>query len=151
MQRLGGVGYILTCTEINFHPIVKPFEMGAYWGVMKRSIFLFDHRMFASWDFRHFSKKFDKKLALGAAESVKKNSKNFQKIEKWWNFFFFIFVFIMFYWMYRVTQTWYDVQKPIFIPTIQSEDSSNYVLKMMWKSIKIIKKSKIWKIIFDGK
>ena len=54
--------------------------------------------------------------------------------------------------MYRVTQTWYNVQKPIFIPTIQSEDSSNYVLKMMWKSIKSIKKIKnIKKTFFDGK
>ena len=30
MGSLGGVGYISTCTGINFRPIAKPFEMGAY-------------------------------------------------------------------------------------------------------------------------
>ena len=43
--RYGGVGHIFTCAEANFHPNVKPFEMGASWIVMKRSLFLFDHRM----------------------------------------------------------------------------------------------------------
>ena len=88
MQRLGGVGYILTCTEINSHPIVKPFEMGAYWGVMKRSIFLFDHRMFASWDFGHFSKTFDKNWLLVPQNQSKKNFKKFsKKSKKWWKIF----------------------------------------------------------------
>ena len=95
MQRLGGVGYISTCTEINFHPIVKPFEMGAYWGVIKRSIFLFDHWMFGSWDFWHFSKKICKKLALGAAKSVEKNFQKIRKIdEKFFSSFLFLLCFI---------------------------------------------------------
>ena len=79
MRPLGGVTYISTYTGISLHPIVKPFEMGTYWGVIKRSIFLFDHRMSGSWDFGHFSKTFDKNLALGAANSVKTF---FQKIQK---------------------------------------------------------------------
>ena len=81
MRRLGGVGYILTCTEINFHPIVKPFEMGAYWSVMKPPIFLFDHRMFATWDFSNFSKKFDKNWLLVPQNQPKKFSKNFQSMD----------------------------------------------------------------------
>ena len=82
MQRLGGVGHIFTCTETNFHPIVKPFEMGTYWSVIKPSIFLFDHRMRESWDFGHFLKKFWEKLTLSASESVKKFSKNLKGIEE---------------------------------------------------------------------
>ena len=35
----GGGMYISTCTGINFHPIVKPFEMGTYLSVIKRPIF----------------------------------------------------------------------------------------------------------------
>ena len=47
--------------------------------------------------------------------------------------FSFIFVSIMFYWMYCDAQTWYNDYKTIFIPTMQSECSSNYILKMMQK------------------
>ena len=74
-------------------------------------------------------------------------------------FFFFIFVFIKFYWMYRVTQTWYNIQKPIFIPTIQSHFYSHYTVRRFVKLrfendvkiYQIIKKSKISKKNFDGK
>ena len=48
MHPLGGVTYISTCTAVNLHPIVKPFEMVALWGVIEQSIFLFDHRMVES-------------------------------------------------------------------------------------------------------
>ena len=44
----GGGTYISTCTGINFHPIAKPFEMGAYLSVIKPPIFLFDHWMLES-------------------------------------------------------------------------------------------------------
>ena len=89
-----GVGYISTCTEINFRPIAKPFEMGAYWSVIKRSIFLFDHRMVENWNFGHFWKKFDTFWALGASKLVqKKFEKKSKKIEKMMNFFsLFLFV-----------------------------------------------------------
>ena len=57
--RPKGVTYISTCTGINFHPIDKPFEMGAYLGAIKPPIFLFDHWMLENRNFRHFLKKFD--------------------------------------------------------------------------------------------
>ena len=66
-----------------------------------------------------------------------------------WLIFYFIFVFVMFYWMYSVLQTWYNDQKTTLTPSIQSEDSSNYVLKMMWKSIKSSKSQKISRNFFD--
>ena len=113
--RRGGVGYISTCTGINFRPIAKPFEMRAYWSVIKRSIFLFDHRIVENWNFGHFWKKFDTFWALGASKLVKifflKKSK---KSKKWWKFFFFIFVCIIFCLLYYVPQAWYNTRKAPF-------------------------------------
>ena len=99
-----GVGYISTCTGINIRPIAKPFEMGAYWSVIKRSIFLFDHRMVENWNFGHFWKKFDTFWALGASKLVKKNFEKNWKNRKMMKFFF-IFVCIMFCLLYYVPQT----------------------------------------------
>ena len=90
----GGVGHIFICTDINFHSRVKQFKMGGYWSVMKRSIFLFDHRMCESWDFGPFSKKFDKKWTLEVADLVKKLSKNSKKMMK--NLFlYFCFYYVL--------------------------------------------------------
>ena len=89
--------------------------MGTYLSVIKRSIFLFDHRMVENWNFGHFWKKFDTFWALGASKLVKiffwKKSK---KSKKWWKIFFFIFVCIMFCLLYYVPQTWYNTRKALF-------------------------------------
>ena len=145
MQRLG-VRAHLTCTEINFHPIVKPFEMGAYSSVMKRSIFLFDHRMCESWDFGQFSKKFDKKWTLEVADLVKKKFQKIQKNDE--KCFSFIFVFIMFYWMYYVPQTWFRDPKPILHPLYRRKIHQI----SLWKWCEIYTNhQKVQKISFDGK
>ena len=86
---------------------------------------------------------FQKSLTKNWLLVPQNQSKNFSKnSKKWWKTLVFIFVFIMFYWVYHVPQTWYNGRKPILTPSIHSEDTSNHVLKMMWKSVKIMKKSK---------
>ena len=67
MRPLGGVTYISTCTAVNLHPIVKPFEMVALWGVIDRSIFC----LTIGWlkvEILAIFKKFRKILTVGAAE-----------------------------------------------------------------------------------
>ena len=120
--------------------------MGAYWDVIKLSIFLFDRRICEILDFGRFSKKFDQKWLLEVAESAKKISKN---SKKWWKKFFFIFRFIMFYWMYRDHQTWYNDYKTIFPPLYNQNVRQITFWKWCKKSMKIIKKStKCWKLFF---
>ena len=136
MQPLGRVTYISICTGINLHPIVKPFEMVGLWGVIERSIFLFDHQTLESWNFSHFQIKFHKFWTLVASESTKNFFENFWKNDE---FFSFIFVFIMISWLCYVPQTWYDTRK--------------YIFKVIKMCVKLIKKSKIskrnflWKMI----
>ena len=113
--RGGGGTYISTCTGINFHPIAKPFEMGAYLSVIKRSIFLFDHRMVENWNFGHFWKKFDTFWALGASKLVKKSFEKNRKNRKNDEIFFSLFfVCIMLCLLYYVPQTWYNTRKVLF-------------------------------------
>ena len=90
MRPLGGGTYILTCTAINLHPIVKPFEMGTYLSVIKRSIFLFDHRMLESWDFGRFLKKVWQILDFWCITATLK--KKYRK--KWWKFFPFFLLLL---------------------------------------------------------
>ena len=86
-----GVTHISTCTGINFHPIDKLFKMGAYLSVIKPPIFLFDHWMLESWNFRHFQKSLTDFELLGSQSLSKffwKKKKNDEKI-------FSLFLFVL--------------------------------------------------------
>ena len=92
MQRLGGVGHIFTCTEINFHPIVKPFEMGGYWSVMKRPIFCLTIGCLKVEILDNFQKSLTKN---GLLRSQIQSKKNFEKIQKNDENFFSLFLFLL--------------------------------------------------------
>ena len=93
-------------------------------------LFLFDHRICENLDFGQFSKKVWLKMVSGGHRI---SQKNFKKSKKMMKNFFFIFRSIMFHWMYRDLQTWYNDYKTVFIPTMQSECSSNHILNVMQK------------------
>ena len=78
------VGHILTCTEVNSHPIVKPFEMGVYWSVIKRSIFCLTIGCLKVEILGNFQKSLAKNWLLRSQNESKKFSK---KSKKWWKIF----------------------------------------------------------------
>ena len=57
----GGVTYFFTSRAVNSYRIDKPFEMGSYLDLIKRSIFLYDHQKFETRNFATLKTKFQLK------------------------------------------------------------------------------------------
>ena len=132
--------------------------MGAYLSVTKPPIFLFDHWILESWNFRHFQKKFDKFWAVGVSKLIKffffwKNRKNDEK-------FFSLFLFVLCSTSCIVFPR-LDImlEKPFYLSK-ESIERSNHILKIICKTIKNHEKSRksqkyqsqyfLWKMIING-